>query len=270
MNTNDLLAAMLVELKKQNSNLGFGPPPKPRYIYANRQYSDALWYFWDGGNNKHEPIAHHAITGLVEKLEIEVKEFRGKPDPKVNLHIRCGAMRYILQAGYDTQFAKGLLHSLSLIPKRAFANPLTIAVEAGETEQVLFCRIYNPETGGSIYAPYDKEPNWASVAEKVMQLLSNEAPPPQPDTPTQPDPQPAVARVINADQIKRLFAISRKAGFVDGALKILIGEYQYISTKDITLTDYEAICASAADPKLAAAYNAKLQPALPKLPVGTW
>ena len=89
-------------------------------------------------------------------------------------------------------------------------------------------------------------------------------------TPAQKKITPAVARTINADQIKRLFAIARKAGFADGALKILIGEYQYISTKDITLTDYEAICTSAADPKLAAAYNAKHQPALPKLPVGTW
>jgi hypothetical protein len=269
MNTNDLLVAILAETKKQTATLGFGPPPKPRYIYANRQYPDALWYFWDGGNNKHDPISHHAITGLIEKLEIETKEFRGKPDPKVNLHIRCGVQRYILQAGYDTQFAKGLLHSLSIVPKRAFANPITIAVEAGETEQVLFCRIYNPETGSSIYAPYDKEPDWASVAAKVMQSLSGtEVSAPSP--PVEADPTTTAVRTINGDQIKRLFAIARKAGFADGALKILIGEYQYISTKDISISDYEAICASAADPQLAVAYNAKHQPALPKLPVGTW
>jgi hypothetical protein len=268
MNTNDLLLAILTETKKQNSNLGFGPPPKPRYIYANRQHADALWYFWDGSKKEHTPIEHHAITGLVEKLEIEAKEFKGKPDVKLNLHIRCGTSRYVLQAGMETQFGKGLLHNLSLIPKRAFANPITIAVEAGETEQVLFCRIYNPESGSAIYAPYDVEPSWASVAAKVVQLLDREAPPANPLAPSDP-PKPQ-SLTINGDQIKRLFAIARSAGYVDGAIKILIGEHGYISTKDILASDYELICKAADDRKIAAIYNNKHLATAPKLPVGTW
>jgi hypothetical protein len=170
MNTEELLQAILEELRADRRapvTLGFGHPPKPRYIYANRQYPDCLWYFWNGGKNEHEPIAHHAVTGTIEKLEIETKEFRGKPDPKVNLTIRADRT-YIIQAGFDTLFAKGLLFTLAKLPSDAFRQPITIAVEPGETEQVLFCRIYNPSTGNSVYAPYPDDVDWQAVTQRAI------------------------------------------------------------------------------------------------------
>ena len=87
--TNQILQAILDELRASKQILGFGHPPKHRYIYANRQYPNCLWYFWNGAKNEHEPIEYHALKGIVERLEIEEKEFRGKPDLKVNLHIRA-------------------------------------------------------------------------------------------------------------------------------------------------------------------------------------
>lgn len=117
--TNQLLQAILDQLHAANQKLGFGHPPKPRYIYANRQYSDCLWYFWNGARNEHEPITYHALTGLIERLEIEEKQFRGRPDHKVNLHVLADRA-YVLQAGYETQFARGLLYMLSKLPVDAF------------------------------------------------------------------------------------------------------------------------------------------------------
>ena len=72
-NTTQLLQAILNELSSYKQTLGFGHPPKPRYIYANRQYSDCLWYFWNGAKSEHEPIEFHASTGIFERLEIEQK-----------------------------------------------------------------------------------------------------------------------------------------------------------------------------------------------------
>ena len=72
--SNAYLQAILQELQASKQQLGFGHSPKPRYIYANRQYPECLWYFWDGANKKHEPILFLALTGIVEKLEIEQKE----------------------------------------------------------------------------------------------------------------------------------------------------------------------------------------------------
>ncbi|MGL5061904.1 MAG: hypothetical protein ACRC62_18190 [Microcoleus sp.] len=178
--TDQLLAEILAELRSSNQPLGFGHPPKPRYIYANRQYSDCLWYHWNGAKNEHEPIDYHALTGTIEKLEIESKEFRGKPDPKVNLHIRADRL-YVIQAGFDTLFAKGLLFTLSKLPAAAFKSPITIAVEPGETEQVLFCRIYNPATGQAVYAPYPEDVDWAAVAQKAIGKINPSTPTPEPD-----------------------------------------------------------------------------------------
>ena len=171
-----LLLEILNELKAQSQSrqaqqlLGFSHPPKARYIYANRQYPDCLWYFWNGAKSVHEPIEHHAITGFIEKLEVEEKEFRGKPDLKINLHIRADRP-YIIQSGQDTRFAKGLLHMLSKLPVEAFKKPITIAVEAGETDQVLFCKIYNPVTGIAFYAPYPDDANWEAVTQRAIEKV---------------------------------------------------------------------------------------------------
>jgi hypothetical protein len=168
----------LLKAGNAKTALGFGHPPKPRYIYANRQYPDCLWYFWRGDKNEHEPIAHHALTGKIEKLEIETKEFRGKPDPKVNLTIRADRT-YIIQAGFDTLFARGLLYSLASNKMQNFDTVWAIAVEPGETEQVLFCRIYDPVTGESVYAPYPDDVDWPAVAAKAQAKLGQPASAPE-------------------------------------------------------------------------------------------
>jgi hypothetical protein len=167
----ELLQAILDELRSSKQPLGFGHPPKPRYIYANRQYSDSLWYFWNGAKNEHEPIEFHALTGIIEKIEIEEREFRGKPDHKINLFVRADRA-YVIQSGCDTQFAKGLIYTLSKLPVEAFRQPITISVEAGDTEQVLFCKIYNPATGQAVFAPYDERVNWNAVTQKAISKIA--------------------------------------------------------------------------------------------------
>ena len=101
-----LLQAILAELRASKQPLGFGHPPKPRYIYPNRKYPNCLWYFWNGGKKEHEPIEFHALTGIIDRLEITEKEFKGETELKVNLHVRAERV-YIIQVGYETLFAKG-------------------------------------------------------------------------------------------------------------------------------------------------------------------
>jgi hypothetical protein len=169
-----LLQEILDELRSGKASilLGFGEAPKTRYIYANRQYPDCLWYFWDGASNKHEPIGSSAITGIIEKVEIEDKEFRGKKDPKFNVHIRADRS-YVIQSGVDTLFAKGLMFTLSKLPAEAFSKPIMISIEPGEskTEQVLFARVYNPATGALVFAPYGDDVNWGDVFVKLQNKL---------------------------------------------------------------------------------------------------
>lgn len=171
----ELLSQILNQIKiqsqTQTSVLGFGDPPKTRYIYANRQYPDCLWYFWDGGKNSHEPIASHAITGVIDKIEIETKEYRGKPDPKLNVYVKADRP-YVIQSGLDTLFAKGLIFTLSKLPIEAFRKPIMIAVEAGGDEKVLFSRVYNPATGSPVFAPYTDSVVWTDVIDKAIYKVS--------------------------------------------------------------------------------------------------
>jgi len=169
--SNAYLQAILQELQASKQQLGFGHSPKPRYIYANRQYPDSLWYFWDGAKKEHEPIQFQALTGIVEKLEVEEKEYKGKPDYKVNLHIKADR-NYVIQSGLETLFAKGLVYTLSKLPVTSFNKPITIAVEPGDTEQVLFCRVYNPVTKQAVYAPYTEPVNWQQVIARATSKIN--------------------------------------------------------------------------------------------------
>lgn len=164
----EILAQLLIELQDLNGILsGFCDPPKARYIYANRQYDDCLWYFWNGST--HEPIAQTAITAVVEKVETEEKDSRGKTERKLNVTLRAGKSKYVLQSGADTLFGKGLLYTLSKLPASSFGFPVMIAVEPGTTDTVLFCKIYNPVTSEPAFAPYvDGEVDWVSVLSKVV------------------------------------------------------------------------------------------------------
>ena len=169
--SNAYLQAILQELQASKQQLGFGHSPKPRYIYANRQYAECLWYFWDGAKKEHEPILFQALTGIVEKLEIEEKQYKGKPEVKVNLHIKADR-NYVIQSGYETLFAKGLVYTLSKLPVTSFNKPITIAVEPGDTEQVLFCRVYNPVTKQAVYAPYTEPVNWQQVIARATSKIN--------------------------------------------------------------------------------------------------
>ena len=88
LDSNYLLQEILAQLRTSNQVLGFGHSPKTRYIYANRKYPDCLWYFWNGAKDEHEPIEYNALTGMIERLEIEQKEYKGKPENKVTAIFR--------------------------------------------------------------------------------------------------------------------------------------------------------------------------------------
>lgn len=171
-----LLQEILDTLRSQNNTikLGFCEPPKTRYIYANRQYPDCLWYFWDGAKNTHEPIARQAITGYITNIAIEVKEFRGKDDPKLNISIKADRP-YCLQVGIDTEVGKSLIYTLAHIPGDDFALPLTIAVEAGETEQVLFARVY--KGNAAYYIEREDKPNYKALAQSLSDQFAAKTPP---------------------------------------------------------------------------------------------
>lgn len=160
---NQLLQALL-----SDKDLGFCNPPIPRYIYANRQYPECLWYFWDFQNSKPIPILTTALKGVVTGIRIEEKEFRGKSEPKLQCEVLAD-QRYVIVCGFDTLFAKGLLSALATLTKEQINAPIVIAAEPGDTEQVLFCKVYiNSEY---VFAPYTPDTDWDLMVSGIVAKL---------------------------------------------------------------------------------------------------
>ena len=61
----------------------------------------------------------------------------------------------------------------SKLPITTFTKAITIAVEPGDTEQVLFCRIYNPVTGQSVFAPYSENTDWQQVTSRAIAKIDS-------------------------------------------------------------------------------------------------
>jgi hypothetical protein len=168
MDTNDLLAQIAASLESiaQSLNakqeLGFVEPPRPRYIYCNRS-QNCLWY-WLNDAREPVPISQTALTCLVEKLEFKQVERRGKDTWKMHLHVKADR-RYVLEAGYDSNFSKSLLSALATLSHTQLQQPITIEVQAAESDEVLFCRVYaNSEL---IFAPWDDHTNWKIIAKQA-------------------------------------------------------------------------------------------------------
>ena len=159
----NLLLQQLVDLLRQKQPLGFSEAPRPRYIYCNRS-QNCLWY-WLNDSREAMPILQTALTCVVEKLEFKQVERRGKDTWKVHLHVRADR-RYILEAGYDSNFSKSLLSALSVITAPQLSQPLTIEVQAADSEEVLFCRVY--ANGELVFAPWDDSTTWKVVAKRAI------------------------------------------------------------------------------------------------------
>jgi hypothetical protein len=112
-----------------------------------------------------------ALTGYIEKIAIEEAEFRKKTALKLNIHIRSDR-NYVIQCGLDTIAGQCLVHALAYIPQTDFSSPLTIAVEPGDTEQVLFARVYK----GSTAYRFDRNEDidWESLARFVVDRFTSD------------------------------------------------------------------------------------------------
>lgn len=157
------LESIALSLSKPEQPLGFGASPRPQYIYCNRS-NNCLWY-WLDDDRAIVPITKTALTCYLEKLEFKQVERRGKETWKTHLHVR-GDRRYILEAGYDSNFSKGLLSALATASHQWLKQPVTIEVQAADSDEVLFCRFY--VNGEAIFAPWDEQTDWRAISRQAI------------------------------------------------------------------------------------------------------
>lgn len=134
--------------------LGFGPSPRPRYVYiGDEEKSPTGWYFWDG--DKADPIPETALTGYITNVELGTREYKGKENKKLLVHVSAGPRRYIIQCGFYTAFARTTLAALARLKPQHFEFPLCIETQPGE-QKTVFANVYNAENGMRITCEWPK------------------------------------------------------------------------------------------------------------------
>ncbi|WP_416674034.1 hypothetical protein [Egbenema bharatensis] len=152
-------------LNQRKYSLGFCESPRPKYIYCNRSQG-GLWYFLaDDANRTPLPIEQPALTCIVDRLEFKQVERRGRETWKTHLHVKSDRP-YILEAGYDSNFSRSLISALAVMTSLQLQQPITIEVQAAESEEVLFCRVYT--NNELVFAPWDEQTDWRKVARRAI------------------------------------------------------------------------------------------------------
>lgn len=131
-------------------------------IYCNRS-NNCLWYRLQDGQPV--PIQQTALTGYLVNLEFTKVERRGKETIKLLATLQ-GDRPYLLEAGHDSHFSKGLLCAVASMPPAMLQRPITLSPQPGEDDAVLFCRVFSD--GELIRAPYDDSTDWRSCAQAAI------------------------------------------------------------------------------------------------------
>lgn len=255
--------------------LGFGPSPKAKRIYLNRQYPDCLWYFWNFDSNKHEPIVHESITGTLTRVEVEPGEHRGKPNDKILLYLSCDRQRFILVVGLETFTAKGLINALVAADLK---TPITIAPEAGDSENVLFARVYRGD-GEAVYVPVEQQRETIDLLSGLMAQFGSV--PSKPLNPTKPQ-LPAIQKkalptidttnlTISDQQRQELGAIAKANGWSVEAIRAYLESCGYTNSRLVLNKDFPSICQGFAQQDIIDHFHdLTAVPASNVLPLGDW
>lgn len=152
--------------------LGLGPTPDPIYLYVGETESDAAcWYTLDPQNNQ-VPVKEPALTGYLAALRVTEKEFKGKPNYKLDILMKADR-NYVIRSGVETSFSRGVLLALEAIVQGAgdIHDPLVIAVQRGDEDKVVFGRVYLAATGERIKAEWDRDCKLLPIIEGVQAAL---------------------------------------------------------------------------------------------------
>ena len=165
--------------------LGFGSEPKPEFVFVSNE-EDSLWHHWDKAEEKRVPIKETALTGRITDAQMFVKEFKGKPQPKLNLSIEADRA-YIVTSGLDSTFSRGLLFAINQYEGELTTNTVvTLSVRGGEEKTVL----PNLYVGSEIVIPkWDRDADMTSELAKARARLGIDTPQDATASPTTP-PEP--------------------------------------------------------------------------------
>lgn len=192
--------------------LGFGKAPIKRTIYCNRKYNDCLWYFWHGATKEHIPIREEALTCFITGIEITNREFKSREYEKLRIHVMAD-IPYVLECGMDTQFGQSALLALGRLTEEELRGRITFMPQAGEDDNVVFCRIY---AGGEFVFIGEETGDVHEIAQRLIAFFGSPEEPSEPaqakkriDRPSSPsrrkEPQEELPSNVDLEEFSTLF-----------------------------------------------------------------
>lgn len=145
--------------------LGLGEPPVRVYLTVG-EADGAGWAKNEGG--KWVGVPERALWGRVTDVRLVPKEFRGKPSLKLDVYVQADRA-YVIRAGHDTTFSRGLLLALSSITD--FSQVLALCVEPGsDNEKVVFGKVYKAN-GEPVQVEWDKNRSLVPIVQELQKRL---------------------------------------------------------------------------------------------------
>jgi hypothetical protein len=171
---------------------------------------DLPWYIWDADDSKRLPVGADDLTGRFISLEIQDREFKGRPTSVLILRVASGSQVARLRIGSvvwggDKEFSgsvKTFLEHLDRIPDQDLkGRELKFMPYAGRDEKVSMVAIIDPQTGKSFPKIKEDQDNWhnetywKSLLDKALTRINaaslgeNPTPPVKVSESRQPEPK---------------------------------------------------------------------------------
>lgn len=155
--------------------MGLGGAPDPIYLHISESVSEDgevhPWHMWDG--KKQIPVKDRSLTGILSGIRLKLgPEFKGKKPVKLQLKVDTGTQPYVMQAGVETTFARGMLLALDMVDD--LSKPLMFVVANGG-EKVVFARLHFAPSGERVKIMWDKERKLFPLVQKLQQKLGQQA-----------------------------------------------------------------------------------------------
>jgi len=155
--------------------MGLGGAPDPIYLHVSESIDESgevhPWHMWDG--KKQIPVKDRSLTGVLSNIRLKLgPEFKGKKPVKIQLRVDTGSQPYVMQAGVETTFARGMLLALDMVDD--LARPLMFVVANGG-EKVVFARLHLAPSGERVKIMWDKERKLFPLVQKLQRKIGQQA-----------------------------------------------------------------------------------------------
>lgn len=173
MTTDQLLEriAIALEARTGKPQMGFVSSDMV-YAWIGWEGTSACWYTRE--NDQNVPIKHSRVVGKLIGLKHKIKDFKGKAHEKLLIWLDCGDKKIQIESGLDTKFARSALLKLAALPASLIDQPITIAVNRGTEEGIVFCSIF---IGGSgLVADWDDSISGLDLLKKCCAQLGFPSP----------------------------------------------------------------------------------------------